>query len=392
MRILIAEDSEGIRNSLQELLKDKHEVLLAEDGAVALKILERTSIDVVITDNLMPNVSGLDLIRKGKVLSPSTGFVLMTAFASIEEGLEAIRLGADEYFTKPFQLQEILHRVGRIEELRLWKNEKERKQALRDKERLVGTSPATLSTADFIKKAAASLDSVLLQGLNGTGKKTVARMIHHASPRCVQPLVTLRCASLNPKGLESEIFGTEKNSVPGVTTVEAGKCELANGGTLLLEAIDALPSELQAKLVPVLQRKEFHRIGASLHIKSDARFIATTHSPLKDLVESGTFNEDLFTCLNGLFFEIKPLSERLEDLPFLIENCWEKLAVEWGRRPTLSPEVMECLNTYPYPGNIRELENFLERLMILGATQTVIGLSSLPEELKPRAEKKRKAA
>lgn len=382
MRIIIADDAPGIRNSLVELLKDKHEVIECETGEEALGIIEKKSIDLVITDNRMPKVTGLALIRRGKEISPSTGFVLMTAYASVDDALEAIRLGAEDYFTKPFDLSEVLHRIGRIEQLREWKVETELKEASRTTSGLIGNSPSVRNTREFISKVAADTAPILLLGPSGSGKELVARSIHDTGPRAHRPFIAVNCASLGEQLLESELFGHEKGSFTGATTTKPGKFELASGGTLLLDEVGELSPAIQARLLRVLQEKEFYRVGGVRQIHCDARVIAATNRNLKEMVRLGNFREDLFFRLNVLAFELEPLAQRAEDITLLIPFFWDRLVRERGKRVRLSPSALEDLKHYQYPGNIRELQNILERLVVLASADSTVESEALPPEVR----------
>ncbi len=381
MLILIVDDEPGIRKSLHQLLKNQHQVVQCEDGQAAYQTLEKTSFDLVITDNQLPGLSGLELIRRGKEISPATSFLLMTAFGSVEQAVEAIRLGADDYLMKPFDIAEIEHRVHRIEELQAWKNENTlRIEAARGADRLIGKSPAMNAAREFIKKVATAPSPVLLLGASGTGKEVVAKAIHESGPRSVRPFIAINCASLNEQLMESELFGHEKGAFTGANAAKPGKFELAKGGTLFLDEVGELGAGLQAKLLRVLQEREFFRVGGVRQIKTDARVIAATHRQIKEMVKSGHFREDLYFRLNVLTFELAPLADRPEDVPLLIDALWERLTRDMGKRYELPAETKHALRTYPYPGNVRELQNVLERLAVLAPPSGLISRENLPPE------------
>lgn len=366
MVILVADDEIGIRKSLEQLFKTKHTVILCEEGTSALKTLEKTGIDLVITDHQMPGLTGLELIKRGKELSPSTSFILMTAYGSVEQAVQAISSGADDYLMKPFDLSEMEHRVKRIDELQAWKNEAALKSdSATGVARLIGKSQAMSTAREFIRKVAAVPSPVLLLGPSGSGKEVIAKAIHESGPRATRSFIAINCASLNEQLMESELFGHEKGSFTGATSAKPGKFELAKGGTLFLDEVGELTSGLQAKLLRVLQEREFFRVGGVRQIQSDARVIAATHCPLKGMVKEGTFREDLYFRLNVLTYEISPLCERSEDIPLLVDALWERMAKELGKHCQLEPETREILIHYSYPGNVRELQNVLERLLVL---------------------------
>ena len=381
MVVLIAEDEQGLRESLHQLLKDAYEVILCADGEEALKVLEKTSVDLVITDNQMPRVSGLELIRRGKAVSPSTAFLLMTGHASIEDAVKAIQLGADDYFTKPFETSEIRHRIAQIENLRSWKASIALKGSSKNNShQLIGVSASVQRAKQFIDKAASVPSPVLLLGPSGSGKEIVANAIHEAGPRAIRPFVAINCASLSEQLMESELFGHEKGAFTGANAVKLGKFELAQGGTLFLDEVGELSPSLQAKLLRVLQEREFFRLGGVRVIKSDARVIAATHRPLKEMVNEGTFREDLFFRLNVLTFELPPLKDRKEDILPLVRFFWEQLTQEFGKRVTLSETLLQKMTSYSYPGNVRELRNVLERLLVFGVDKGTVGPEALPPE------------
>jgi len=381
MHILIADDDAGIREALKDLLKDRHEILLCENGLEALELLEKTTVDVVITDNQMPKLTGLELIRRGREMSPGTAFLLMTAFGSVENALEAIRLGADDYFLKPFESSEIFHRLKRIEDLSSWRAEHQLKHDTGlGVSRLIGHSPTIRHAIDFIEQVASATSPVLILGPSGSGKEVMAKAIHESAHRAMRPFVAINCASLSEQLLESELFGHEKGAFTGANATKLGKFELAKGGTLFLDEVGELTPAIQARLLRVLQEQEFFRVGGVRQIKTDARVIAATHRPLKEMVKSGEFREDLYFRLNVLTFTLAPLCDRPEDIPLLIQMFWHKLTRESGHRHELAPQTMSRLLAYSYPGNIRELQNVLERLAVLGAKDTQVGPHLLPPE------------
>lgn len=383
MVILIVDDEDGIRNSLRSVLKKRYELILCEDGDIALKELEKKAIDLVISDVQMPKLSGIDLLRKGKELSPETSFLIMTAFGSVEQAVEVIRLGADDYVMKPFDLTDIQHRINRIADLRSWKSETELKHTDEQGDtRLLGTSATIRAAKEFIHKVAEVDSPVLVLGPTGTGKEVIAKAIHESGPRGVRPFVAINCASLSEQLMESELFGHEKGAFTGAVTAKPGKFELAQGGTIFLDEVGELPPSLQAKLLRVLQEKEFYRVGGVRQIKADVRVIAATNRNLREMSKLGQFREDLFFRLNVLNFEMTALSERPEDIPVLIQHFWRKLTLEFGRELKLTQASLRCLSSYTYPGNVRELQNILERLIVLGGRKGDIDVPALPAEIR----------
>jgi len=383
MFILVAEDEVGLRTTLVGWLRKEHEVIATEDGAAALLEIEKRAVDLVISDNQMPKLSGFDLLRRTKEVSPSTSFLMMTGFGSIDQGIEAIRLGADDYLLKPFELAEIRHRVHRIEELRVWKAEKTLKQESSENSEFPRLKSAAARHAmDFVEKVANVASPVLLLGPSGAGKEVMARAIHRAGSRAGQPFVAINCASLTEQLMESELFGHEKGAFTGAITAKQGKFELAKDGTLFLDEMGELSLQLQAKLLRVLQEKEFYRLGGLRLIKANTRVVAATNRSLKQMVTAGTFREDLFFRLNVLCFELPPLRERRDDIPTLIHHFWNRLCKNMGSRAQLSPDAFRVLCEYSYPGNIRELQNTLERILVLGGANNDVGIENLPAEVR----------
>lgn len=381
MRILIVDDEVGLRNSLKELLQESYDVETAEDGEQALKLIQEKSFEIVLSDLKMPKLDGLGLLAKIRELSPLTSFILMTAQGSIEGAVAAIHAGADDYLSKPIEFAEVFHRINRIIELRAWNAKKILSSSEKSKTKLVGESQFLVDTKKFIEKVAPVNSPVLLLGPSGTGKEVVAKAIHEANQDNNSPFVAVNCASLSENLLESELFGHEKGAFTGAVASKPGKFELAAGGTIFLDEIGELQLNLQAKLLRVLQEKEFCRVGGTRVIKSQARVVAATHRNLKDLVDKGLFREDLYFRLNVLQYQMTPLCDRKEDIPLLINHFWNYICEDLGMKSSLSPAAKTVLEQYHYPGNIRELKNILERLIVLTPQNGRVDLAQLPAEI-----------
>ncbi|HSB72619.1 MAG TPA: sigma-54 dependent transcriptional regulator [Candidatus Methylomirabilis sp.] len=375
--ILVVDNEPSVRMTLTMLLKGRgHPVQEAGDGRSALDFLRSEAVDLVITDLKMPEVSGLDVLRETKVLSPETEVILLTGHGTIESAVEAMRLGAFDYVTKPFEPSELLHRVrNALERHRLLREVRHLRQQIREHHgfgTIVGTSLAIQRLAGMVTRVAAADTTVLIEGESGTGKELVARAIHAESPRASHPCVAINCAALPETLLESELFGHVKGAFTGAATAKKGLFEEANQGTLFLDEIGDAPPQIQVKLLRVLQEREIRRVGSTSPIRIDVRLLAATNRRLEELVREGRFREDLYYRLNVVALRLPPLRERREDIPLLAAHFLTRAAKRHGRPvPTLSPEAMALLLEHRWPGNIRELENAIERAVLLAETDTL---------------------
>jgi DNA-binding NtrC family response regulator len=359
-----------MRDSLaQTLVREGHEVVAAPDGAAAAARLGAARFDLLITDLRMPKMTGLELLAEAKRLRPEMPVVLMTAFATVSNAVEAMKLGAYDYIQKPFNADEIKLLVDRTLEhsrLRLENQAYRSMTEIGSQRPLIGQSAAMDQVRQKIEQVSRSNATVLIRGESGTGKELVARAIHLASGRRERPMLAVNCAALSENLLESELFGHEKGAFTGADRLRRGRFELADGGTLLLDEISEIAASLQAKLLRVLQENCFERVGSSLTQQVDVRVIATTNRNLDRCVEEGDFRRDLFYRLNVVPIEIPPLRNRLEDIPELCRNFIHQAS---KREKTafrhIEPEAMSLLQHYDWPGNVRELQNIIERAVVL---------------------------
>ncbi len=382
-RILIVDDEPTQLELIGGFLK-KHgfDVVEAEGGEKGLETFRQESFDLVITDQKMPKVSGLELLTAVRGMNPEQPVIVMTAFGSIETAVSAIKEGASDYLTKPLNLDELLHRIEAVKERsRLLTENRDLREALNERTRIegiVGESGHMQEVLSLVRRIAPSEATVLIRGESGTGKELIAQAIHHASPRASRPLIKLNCAALPETLLESELFGHEKGAFTGAYATRKGRFEVANGGSLFLDEIGDLPLHLQAKLLRVLQEKEFERVGSSRPIPVDVRILAATHRDLEKLIEEGQFREDLYYRLNVVTVVLPPLRERREDIPYLLNHLVKKFAEKNGKTiKGFTQEARDALLRYDYPGNVRELENLVERAIVITRDE-VIGRSDLP--------------
>ncbi len=378
-QILIAEDELSLRTILKKLFQKKgFEVETAGDGQVALTKLREAPYDLAILDIKMPTMSGLDVLDQLKKDKVKTAIIVMTAQDTMRNAVDAMKKGAYDYITKPFELDELEMIVDKAVEARRLAEEV---QSLRlevsglkvDKEaKIVGQSRSVREIYKTIGKVAANDVSILITGESGTGKELIAKAIHQNSPRAKGPFVAVNCAAIPRDLLESELFGYRKGAFTGAEENRPGHFEIANNGTLFLDEVGDLPITLQAKLLRVLQEKEVQRLGSSEAKSVDVRILAATNQNLEKMVKEKKFREDLFFRLNVIPIHLPPLRERKEDIPLLCEYFLAKLSQETGGpRKTLSPEAMQMLEDYRWPGNIRELENVIKRAAILSANETL---------------------
>ncbi len=375
--ILVVDNEHSVRLTLAMLLKGQgHQVLEAADGRTAIEKLREEPVSLVITDLKMPEVSGLDVLREVKALRPETEVILLTGHGTIESAVEAMRLGAFDYVTKPFESSELLHRVQNalnhhhlVNEVRLLR------QQIREQRgfgRLVGRSPQVQRVIELISRVAGTDTTILIEGESGTGKELVARAIHAESPRADRPFVALNCGALPESLLESELFGHVRGAFTGATATKKGLFEEADRGTLFLDEIGDTSPAIQIKLLRVLQEREIRRVGSNTPIKIDVRILAATHRSLEELVKEGCFREDLLYRLNVVTIPVPPLRERREDIPLLAAHFLAASAKRLGKPvPTLSQEAISLLLEYAWPGNVRQLENAIERAVLLAAKDTI---------------------
>ncbi len=369
-RIAVVDDQALMRESIVEtLLPCGLDVSAFASGAEAVNALKERDYDLVITDLKMPGMSGIELLSRAAELAPETPIVVITAHGTVESAVDAMKCGAFDFIAKPFDTDELEMTVQRALKHRslLVENELLRSQISSDNAPvMVGADSGLARVSALVERLAPADTIVLVTGESGTGKEVVARRIHALSPRREKPFICVNCAALNAGLLESELFGHEKGAFTGADKMRRGRFELAEGGTILLDEVSEIEPRLQAKLLRVLQEKEYERVGSSSTRRMDVRIIATTNRDLVQAVEKGDFREDLYYRLNVFPVEVPPLRERLDDVPGLARYFMRLFSEETGREtPRISAEAMELLKAYSWPGNIRELKNIMERAFVM---------------------------
>jgi len=380
--VLVVDDEHGVRESLRMLFKGDCEVATAGSVEEAERFLQQSSPDLILLDLVMPGRGGLDLLAALADAVDRPPVVVLTATKTVNTAVEAMKRGAVDYITKPFEVEALRIKVRQLLERRALEQElRELRAAAESRDRLgglLGRSEAMQEVFRTIRRVAASRATVLIRGESGTGKELIARALHYASPRAAGPLVKVNCAALAESLLEAELFGHEKGAFTGAVASRKGRFELADGGSIFLDEIGDLPPHLQVKLLRVLQEREFERVGSSRPVKVDVRLLAATHRNLEALVRDGRFRDDLYYRINVVTIMLPPLRERREDLPPLIEHFLRTFAEKNGKTVRgVTREAREALLRYDYPGNIRELENLMERAVVL-TRDDVIGMEDLP--------------
>jgi two-component system response regulator PilR (NtrC family) len=383
-RILIVDDERSMRDFLSILLrKTGHDVVTAENGVRAMELVSTESFDLVLTDLNMPGgAGGLEVLSETKRQDPSTQVILMTAFATSDTAVEAMKLGARDYITKPFKVDELLVQVDKALDVRRLERENfYLRQELASRTRLesmVGKSAPMKRVFDMIMRVAPARTTVLVTGESGTGKELVARAIHARSERAASAFVPVNCGAIPENLIESELFGHIKGAFTGAGTDKKGLFASADGGTIFLDEIGELPMPMQVKLLRVLQERRIKPVGSATEQEVNCRIVAATNRDLKAMVEEGTFREDLYYRLNVIELGLPSLRERREDLPLLIHHFLERFALEMGKNIRgITRDVMDIMLNYPYDGNVRELENIIERAVTLEMTE-MITVESLP--------------
>jgi two-component system, NtrC family, nitrogen regulation response regulator NtrX len=366
--ILVVDDEEAIVSSLSSILQDEgYEVSVAKSGVEALKTYMADPPDLMLLDIWMPEMDGLETLRRIKEIVPNAQIMVMSGHGSIETAVKAIKLGAYDYIEKPLSLENVTLRVKHaLEQYRLEEENRTLRTKVQRKFELVGQSPAMQQLRQLIDTAGPTNSRVLVGGENGTGKELVARAIHLESARADRPFVAVNCAAIPETLIESELFGHEKGSFSGATSMKRGQFEQADGGTLFLDEIGDMSFNTQAKVLRALQEQQFTRVGGTKLLKVDVRVLAASNKDLLKEIEKGAFREDLYYRLNVVPIVVPPLRERREDIPLLIRHFMKLHTEEQGlRMKEVTPEAMNVFQQYEWPGNIRELRNLIERLMIM---------------------------
>jgi DNA-binding NtrC family response regulator len=381
--LLIVDDEESVRDSLYNwFIEDGFKVECAENAKEALAMLEAGHFDLVLADIKMPGMDGMEMHRRIRALNPEAIVIIMTAFASVETAVQALKDGAFDYITKPFDPDDLSHLIrnaARQVEMKA-ENEalKNRIVSLENIEDIVGTSPAMMKVLKDVESVAQSNSSVIITGESGTGKELIARAIHSNSSRKFFPLVTVHCGALSEDLLESELFGHEKGAFTGAMFNRKGRFEIADGGTIFLDEIGTISGKMQIELLRVLESKKFVRVGGNKEIHSDFRVICATNRDLKKMVDEGLFREDLYYRLNVVNVSIPPLRERAGDIPLLVDYFIRKYCNSMSRDViSIEQAALKRLEQYDFPGNVRELENMIERAIVIGNGKE-IRLKDLP--------------
>jgi len=387
-RILIVDDEQSMREMLSIMLrKEGYDVLTAANGEMALNVLQNEIFDLVITDVRMGQVDGIEVLRAVKELSPETVVIMITAYASTETAVDAMKMGAYDYITKPFKNEEIRMVIQKaLEKRRLRKENLLLKREIESRagfENFLGKSEPMQRIFSIIRQVTDTRSTVLITGESGTGKELVARAIHSQGSRKNQPFISVNCSALPETLLESELFGYMKGAFTGAVANKQGLFEAANGGTIFLDEISSTSQALQTNLLRVLQERELRRVGGTSDIKVDVRVVAATNRDLVQEVARNMFREDLYYRLNVIPVALPPLRDRREDIPLLVEHFIRKYATG-SQLKRIAPDVMKLFLAYRWPGNVRELENTIERLTILTSGDTIT-LDNIPDSMKTGA-------
>jgi two-component system response regulator AtoC len=383
--VLVVDDDPGIREAFRLVLEDQYDLLEAEDGARALEHVQRSPVDLVLLDVRLPGMDGIEVLERIKAIDDHVEVVLVTAVQTIRAAVAAMKLGALDYVTKPFDEDEILPLIGRALERRALDREvvylRSELARERDVDQLVGQHPLMLQLYQLITAVARNPLTVLIVGESGTGKELVARAIHRHGPRRNEPFVPVNVAAISETLIESELFGHEKGAFTGAVSRKLGKFELAHRGTLFLDEIATLRVDLQAKILRVLQEREVERVGGSRHIPVDIRVIAATNADVRRAIQAGTLREDLYYRLNVVQISVPPLRDRREDIPLLVEHFVRRSNHLMHKRVhAVSAAALDVLRGYAWPGNVRELQNVVERAVAL-VDRPIIDVDDLPLDL-----------
>ncbi|MHC4078453.1 MAG: sigma-54-dependent transcriptional regulator [Planctomycetota bacterium] len=375
MKVLLVEDEETIAVTLGDDLRAAgHEVRHTPDGKEALQILKVEVFDCVITDVRLPGADGMQVLKAAKEARPDTEVLVMTAFATVEAAVDAMRGGADDYIQKPFLNDAVLERLKRLSQYRaLLEENRQLKEDLRGKRALpgiIGRSRLMQDVCKVVRTVADTEASVLIQGESGTGKECIAQAIHGLSRRAEHPFIALSCGALPDTLLETELFGHERGAFTDAARQRRGRFELANHGTIFLDDIDDMPLQTQVKLLRVLQERQFERVGGERTLQIDIRVVSATKKSLLDLVKEGKFREDLYYRLNVVPIKLPPLRDRDGDVPLLAQHFMRKLGET--RRYSIRTDVLKAMSNYPWPGNVRELENHVAQAIAMAGTSKVL--------------------
>ncbi len=390
--ILLIEDDESLRRVMEyNLREDGYRVVTAADGRSGLERFQAQAVDLVLTDIRMPEMDGMEVLTRLKTMQPDLPVIVLTAHGTIDSAVEAIKVGAFDYLTKPFSREQLRAAVRKaLDVAALTTENRHLRQVVVERfsfANMIAASRAMRAVTDMAARVAQSDATVLLEGESGTGKELLAKAIHFHSARTRAPFVTINCGAIPEHLLESELFGHRRGSFTGAVADKRGKFETADGGTIFLDEIGELPSQLQVKILRVLQEREIDKVGDPRPIKVDVRVIAATNRDLEKMIADGGFRDDLYYRLAVVSIRMPPLRERADDIPLLVDHFLTKHSERLGRpRPNVEKPVYSALNLYSWPGNIRELENVIERALVLDK-DGVLGLDDLPERLRAREQR-----
>ncbi len=389
--VLLVDDDDSLRRVVEyNLREDGYRVIAAADGSAGLREFQSAPVDLVLTDVRMPDMDGLELLTRLKAMQPDLPVIVLTAHGTIDSAVEAMKLGAFDYLTKPFNRDQLKAAVRKaLEVAALTTENRHLRQVVAERfsfANMIAGSRAMRAVTDTASRVAQGDTTVLLEGESGTGKELLAKAIHFHSPRSRGPFVTINCGAIPEQLLESELFGHRRGSFTGAVADRKGKFEGADHGTIFLDEIGELPVHLQVKILRVLQEREIDKVGEPRSIKVDVRVIAATNRDLEKMIADGAFRDDLYYRLAVVSILMPPLRERTDDIPLLVEHFLRKHAERLGRaRPSVDKDVYATFNRYPWPGNIRELENIVERALVLD-TDGALGLDDLPDRLRAREQ------